>query len=119
MTPSNDVQSYFVTDIEKHTHHTDTTLRNAVTFLEEQHANWQAKRITKGTFDLLEKSTGLNYIANGLLCCSLLCRVFKPISTLMYDWMHIYIVNLCLLSSTIVVELWRSMTIHKYTLCVN
>ncbi len=78
--------SWCETDITKHTHRTDQSLREELSYLQQQR-----NELRKGAFADLETAVGLNYIPNGLLCCQALASVFGPVSSLMYDWMHVYL----------------------------
>ena len=87
------------TDISNHTNHTDDTLRSAVQLLQSEHDTMMRLKNEKGhskrkaSFEKLQTALGLNYVVNGLLFCNVLWGVYQPISTLMYDWMHVYLVT--------------------------
>jgi hypothetical protein len=72
------------TDKSKFLQHTDESILANATFLQEQQP-----LMTKGRFEKLQTALGMNYSPNGLI----LRRCVKPISTLMYDWFHIFLVH--------------------------
>ena len=75
------------TDISKFSIHTDESLRATVRMLETQ------KGILRpGAFDKLEKSVGINYRPDGLLCDPAFASL-TPITSTLYDWMHCYVVG--------------------------
>lgn len=82
------IQDITNTDLSLHVQHDDASVHAQVDNLRDCKA-----RLGPEDFKRQEMAVGLNYVENGVLCCNELRNVFPPVSSLMYDWMHIYIVN--------------------------
>jgi hypothetical protein len=68
--------------------HTDASIRDIINMLV---ANVGV--MTKAKFAKLEQELGFNYCASGLLCSPELQNIARPISTTIFDWAHVYLVN--------------------------
>jgi hypothetical protein len=75
-------------DVKLLIRHTDTTLLANIAYLESQKLV-----LGKGAFDTLCQTLGLNFNPLGVMKCSELMAVYKPIQSLMFDWMHCVLVN--------------------------
>lgn len=76
------------TDTRRFVLHTDSSIRNTVKSLRDKQAT-----MSKSAFAKLEQAMGFNLCPEGLLLCPKLEPMIAPISMLMYDWMHTFVVN--------------------------
>lgn len=77
------------TDVTKFIEHTDDSLRETVEYMDSCKDTMRT-----GEFNDLQKALGINYAPFGVFWCAALLRwFFQPIACLMYDWMHICLVN--------------------------
>jgi hypothetical protein len=76
------------TDFSKFCLHTDATVWAAANYMNTAQAGLNATE-----FEAMQQSTGFNLIPNGILLDKRMTKYFKPISIMMYDWMHIYLVH--------------------------
>ena len=72
-------------DTSKLSAHTDDSFRQTVAYV-----NSQKDCLPKAEFDKLEKCNGINFCPCGVVAT---LPMFRPISTLMYDWSHVMIVS--------------------------
>ncbi len=72
------------TDTSKFLQHTDESILANAEFLQEKQP-----LMTKTKFEKLQTALGMNYSPTGLI----LRGCMRPISTLMYDWFHIFLVH--------------------------
>ena len=78
------------TDITKHYQYDDDELLDMIAHLKKTKAHHKTRQ---SQLENMCMAVGLNLVLPGILNCSLLRNVFFPISSLMYDWMHVYFVN--------------------------
>ena len=69
---------------------TDESLRETVSRLDIKH-----NTLNKKDFALWQQAVGMNYNAHDLLHCEELLSDVRPISQLIHDWMHCFIVSGC------------------------
>ena len=72
-------------DFSKFRLHTDQSVRDILELLRLEEDGPNLKK--------LQTSLGFNLVKDGLILCRELQQVYKPISSLMFDWMHVYLVN--------------------------
>ena len=71
--------------------HTDESIRAVLNEVSELHRAWQAKEISKELYEERVKFYGWNHVPEGLLSNAYLN--VGGASTLMHDWVHVYVVG--------------------------
>ena len=59
--------------------------------LQRLHALWKQGRLTKGNFELTEKSVGIKYNPKGILWNRRLRSIVLPMDFILEDWSHVYL----------------------------
>lgn len=72
-------------DLSKMRLHTDQSVIDILEMLSREEG--------KPNFKQMQTNLGFNLKKEGLILCQHLRAVYRPISTLMFDWMHIYVVS--------------------------
>jgi hypothetical protein len=76
------------TDISQFAMHTDQLIYDTVDMLQLEHG-----RLGSTAYKKLQRACGFNLLPEGLLLCQELRPIMKPATMLMYDWMHVYVVQ--------------------------
>jgi hypothetical protein len=75
-------------DTSRFDQHTDESIRESVRYICAQHATEN-----KTTFKQTQQYLGINYNPAGMLFSTKLIGIIRPVSMIMYDWMHVYLVT--------------------------